>query len=159
MQNKIDAYRQKNHYLAILKDIAKTADGKSLKWLHSKLLKYDIYLHFEEALSFYHRFYISNSVNMDSSVSGGRVILHLFQDEWLENGKVVASKLIEAIDTELQYNSKDIKLMEQNERDKDKLINKYNSLVDELNTLTKSMSMEFIKEYRKEFKSISILIE
>ena len=154
MEHIINAYRQKNHYLAILKDIAKSANGKSLKWLGNKVEKYDICLHTDSS-TFYQEFYLSRAVNIKAVVSEGRNILVLFKDNWLDDkDKVRANMLIEAINAQLEHNSKEIELMEQNAKDKARLINKYNSLVDELNALAQSMSIEFLAKYGKEFKDV-----
>lgn len=159
MQNIIDTYKQSNHYLAILKEVAKTANGKSLKWLSSKLLKYDICLHpYDMNDSFYREFKITSQLK--AVIINGNCALYLFDDQWLDsNGKIIADKLIELINNKMQLNSKEIELMEQNEKNKVKIINKFNNLIDELNTLTGTMSLEFIKKYRHEFKPASVVLE
>lgn len=159
MQNIIDTYKQSNHYLAILKEVAKNANGKSLKWLSNKLLKYDICLHpCDKNDSFYREFRITNQLK--AVIIGGNCALYLFDDQWLDsNGKIIADKLIELINNKMQLNSKEIKLIEQNEKNKVKIINKFNDLIDELNTLTGTMSLEFIRKYRHEFKSASVVLE
>jgi len=154
MQDRIDVYRQKNHYLAVLKDAVKVFDGKVFnKRFTSHLEKFGITF---SGGGYDNTFYVSDLPT--TPVYGGKYILFIHSSTW--NGDVVVDKrfnadnFIKIVDKQLQHNSEAIQQMEQNEKDKDKLITEYNDLVNRLEDLTRTMNYEFKDKYKYEFKDI-----
>lgn len=154
MQDRIDVYRQKNHYLAVLKDAVKVFDGKAFnKRFTSHLEKFGIIF---SGGGYDNTFYVSDLP--DTPVYGGKYILFIHSSTW--NSEVVVDKrfnadnFIKIIDKQLQHNTEAIQQMEQNEKDKNKLIAEYNDLVNRLEDLTRTMNYEFKDKYKYEFKDI-----
>ncbi len=149
MKDIIDIYRKKNHYLAALKDAVRCWDGKVVN------KRFDNFLDNNYGITLYRyasqwEFSASDLPRVKSY--GGNIFLTIYGD--LNNHRLDSTKLIRRIDEQLSYNSEQITLMEKEQKKKDTLIKKYNTLVEKIEELTKSMSYEFKEKYKDEFQPI-----
>lgn len=153
MQDIINIYRTKNHYLAILKEVATKYDGKVInKRFNTFLDKYNINFDWNGIHSDFW------SMDIPNGSYGNKVFLTIYSSDRQEyiskDNRLIAEGLIKLIDEQLQHNMKEIHKMEQDQTNKDSLIDLYNNLVDDIEKLTKSMSYEFRQKYKNEFKSV-----
>lgn len=153
MQDIIDIYMKKNHYLALLKELAKQYDGKTMGKRFNNFLE-------KSGISYwyggYHIDFHADDLS-NSKTYNGDVILSIWPDEFNichENNRLKAGVLIGFIDEQLKYNTEEIQKMKHDEENKDKLILQYNDLVKQIEKLAKSMSYEFKEKYKNEFMSI-----
>ena len=152
MQNIIDIYYTKNHYLALLKDIIKQYDGKTLgKRFNNFLDKFDINFSYN---GFHSDFWASDIPNGSYGDKNFLTVYSSDLREFTSNNRINAEGLIKLIDEQLAHNTEQIKQMQKDQEQKEELISKYNSLVDEIEKLTKSMSYEFRNKYKNEFKTV-----
>ena len=153
MKTIIEAYKEKNRYLEALKPLVEAWNGKvnNKRFMtHIQKSLPNVYIGYNCGFMY---FGVYNQGKWNNLHQGSDLIT-LYDEDYEQDGRIVADKLIAQIDAKIQDNLQEIERMEHDFTHKDELIAEYNALVEKIEAFTKKRSYEFTNKYKYKFHSL-----